>query len=354
MAAAFAEVLDAPRVGADDNFFELGGHSLIATRLVARLREGVAPGLALRAVFEAPTPAALAERIAAERGGEAAGPIPARPEGEPALASLAQQRFWLLERLAPGTAASLIPLAVRVRGSLDRPRLEAALAALAARHEPLRTRLVESPNGLAAPAGRSPAAWLGEISGTDWQAALEAELARGFDLAEGPLWRVRIAATGPAEHVLIFLFHHAVFDGWSEGVFVRELGALYAGEPLARLPVSYGDYARGRPGGRGRGRAVPSRGRWPPGGRSSRDFPRSIFPWRARGRRSRPFAGVRRPAWCRVPRRTPCARSPGRRGRRSSWCSSRPGRSGSGGTADRRTLGSVFRWRDARGGSWRA
>jgi len=260
VAAAFAEVLGMERVGPDDNFFERGGHSLIATRLVARLREGVAPALPLRAVFEAPTPAALAERIAAERGGSPAPPIHPRPADAPVPASLAQQRFWILERLVPGNAASLIRFAVRVRGPLDRPRLEAALAALAARHEPLRSSLAELPSGLAAPSAPAPAAWLVDAPASDWQASVAADAVRGFDLAQGPLWRVRIAAAGPEEHVLAFAFHHAIFDGWSEGVFVRELGRLYAGEPLDELPVRYGDYAhwqRGRTEGGEDGAASP-------------------------------------------------------------------------------------------------
>jgi amino acid adenylation domain-containing protein len=243
VAGAFADVLGTARVGPDDNFFELGGHSLIATRLVARLREGAAPGLPLRAVFEAPTPAALAERIAAERGGAPSPPVRPRPAGAATPASLAQQRFWILERLAPGNPAGLIQFAVRVRGRLDRTRLEAALAALAARHEPLRSSLAEQADGLAVAAAEAPSAWLAVAAGPDWRADLAAEAARGFDLARGPLWRVRLAATGPDEHVLAFAFHHAIFDGWSEGVLVRELGLLYAGGQLDPLAVGYGDYA---------------------------------------------------------------------------------------------------------------
>ncbi len=244
VAGAFAEVLGTARVGPDDNFFELGGHSLVATRLVARLREGAAPGLPLRAVFEAPTPATLAERIAAERGGEVPPPITPGPEGAVARASLGQQRFWILERLSPGNSGSLIQIAVRVRGRIDRTRLEAALAALAARHEPLRASLEERDGELASPAAAAPAAWLADGAWPDWRAGLKAEAARGFDLARGPLWRAWICATGPGEHVLAFMFHHAVFDGWSEGILVRELGVLYAGGQLEKLPLGYGDYAR--------------------------------------------------------------------------------------------------------------
>jgi amino acid adenylation domain-containing protein len=244
VAGAFAEVLGMERVGLEDDFFELGGHSLVATRLVARLRERAAPGLSLRAVFEAPTPAALAGRIAAERGGTPAPPIVRQSAGTSTPASLAQRRFWILERLSPGNAASLIQFAVRVRGRIDRPRLEAALAALAARHEPLRTGFAERADELIARPAPAPAAWLADARWPDWRADLAEDRAAGFDLASGPLWRARLASAGPEEHVLAFTFHHAVFDGWSEGVFVRELGKLYTGRPLDPLGVGYGDYAR--------------------------------------------------------------------------------------------------------------
>ncbi|HEX3728459.1 MAG TPA: amino acid adenylation domain-containing protein, partial [Opitutaceae bacterium] len=232
VAGAFAEILGVGPVGPEDNFFELGGHSLAATRVLGRLREQAAPSLPLLAIFEAPTPAALALRIAAERGGSRPPAIAAREAGAAIPASLGQQRFWVLERLAPGSEAHVVRFAVRVRGPLDLPRFESALRALAARHEPLRSSLAER-NGilvqLPAEDESPPLARPGE--------------ADRFDLARGPLWKVRLTRRGESEHLIAFAFHHAAFDGWSEGILVRELGRLYAGAALPPLPFGYGDYA---------------------------------------------------------------------------------------------------------------
>ncbi len=143
LAGIYETVLGAGRVGAGDDFFALGGHSLLAARLVSRVREAFRVEVPLRAVFEAPTVAGLAERVdAALRAGAGEGAPPLLPvprDGRPLPLSFAQQRLWFLHRLEPGSPAYNIPYALRLRGPLDPAAFRAALGGVVRRHESLRT-----------------------------------------------------------------------------------------------------------------------------------------------------------------------------------------------------------------------
>ncbi len=142
LAAACAGLMGLDRVGMRDNFFDLGGHSLLATRLVSRLREAFGVELPLRAVFEAPTLAALAARLQEEiEGGRAASRAPIRPipRDRPLPLSFAQERLWFLYLLAPASPVYNMQLALRLTGRLDVPALAAALSEVLRRHEALRT-----------------------------------------------------------------------------------------------------------------------------------------------------------------------------------------------------------------------
>jgi amino acid adenylation domain-containing protein len=205
---------------------------------------------------------ALAERL--RRGRElATEQIPRRPAGLGDLPlSRGQEQLWFLDRFAPGLATYNIPLAVALTGApdqpvLDQPALGRALAALTARHEVLRTRLVARPGGQPSqvidPPGPVPlpvTRLSGPVArGGKLAAFLHTEASEAFDLAAGPLLRAQLIEISDREHVLLIVVHHAVFDGWSAGVLVPELAALYgqeaAGEPagLAELPVQFADYA---------------------------------------------------------------------------------------------------------------
>ncbi|HEV2734215.1 MAG TPA: condensation domain-containing protein, partial [Longimicrobiaceae bacterium] len=261
LARTFAEVLGIERVGVHAGFFDLGGHSLLATRAVSRIREATGADVPLRALFEAPTVAALAERVDALLGEGAAGGappiVPTPRDGELPL-SFAQQRLWFIDQLRPGSAAYNIPAALRIRGPLDGAALERTLAEVVRRHETLRTVFRAVDGGAVAeilPAG--PAAIsVTELEGlpeTEREAAVarrvDEEAARPFDLARGPLLRASLLRLGAEEHVLLFTLHHIVSDGWSMGVLTREVSALYAaytegGEsPLPEPPVQYADFA---------------------------------------------------------------------------------------------------------------
>jgi amino acid adenylation domain-containing protein len=261
LARVFAEVLGVERVGVHAGFFDLGGHSLLATRAVSRIREATGADVPLRALFEAPTVAALAERVDALLGEGAvvqAPPIVPTPRGGELPLSFAQQRLWFIDQLQPGSAAYNIPAALRIRGSLDAAALERTLAEVVRRHETLRTVFRAVDGGAVAeilPAGpvAIPVAELEGLPEAEREAAVarrvDEEAARPFDLARGPLLRASLLRLGGEEHVLLFTMHHIVSDGWSMGVLTREVSALYAaytegGEsPLPELPVQYADFA---------------------------------------------------------------------------------------------------------------
>ncbi len=268
LAGLFAEVLGRERVGADESFFDLGGHSLLATRLTARAQSAFGVDLPLRALFESPSVRALAVRIEdlvrSFEGGEASAapplvPVPRGVRGGELPLSFAQERLWFLDQLAPGLATYNMPLALALRGDLSWPALAGALTGVVRRHEVLRTTFaavdgrpvqVVRPSAVSAGAGiEPPVVDLGGLpEARRWETAraLAAEdAARPFDLARGPLLRVALYRLEPALHVAAVNVHHIVYDGWSAGVLVRELGALYA-DPAARLgslPVQYGDFA---------------------------------------------------------------------------------------------------------------
>ncbi len=255
----WAEVLGLERVGVEESFFELGGHSLLATRVVSRARALLGAELSVRDLFEAPTVESLARRVTA-----AVPPEPMRVErpAEPPL-SFAQERLWFLDQLDPGSAAYNMPAAVRLLGPLQPAALAAALERIVARHEALRTRF-ESREGRPMQV-IEPAVELAlkRADAADLEAALAVcreEASRPFDLTRAPLVRACLLRLSEEDWVFQVTMHHVVSDGWSLGVFVRELAALYEAlsmgqEPaLSPLPLQYADVAvwqRGRLAGAG-------------------------------------------------------------------------------------------------------
>jgi hypothetical protein len=172
--------------------------------------------------------------------------------------SFSQQRLWLLQQLEPGDTSYNMGQAIRMKGALDVGVLRKALGAIAARQEALRTTFAVvdgSPVQVIAPAFDVPLPVedLSSLPGAEREEAMQRrdreEKRRPFDLERGPLFRARLLRLGEEEHVLLSSIHHIVCDGWSKGVFQRELGALYeaftGGEPspLPELPIQYADYA---------------------------------------------------------------------------------------------------------------
>src|SRR5262249_8756754 len=250
LCALFAEVLGLPRVGIDDNFFALGGHSLLATRLISRIRAVLEVEIAIRTLFEAPTVETLARRMGdGERAREPLRAL-ARPSEIPL--SYAQRRLWFLDRLEGGHATHTIPLAVRLRGALDRDALAAALSDVVGRHESLRTLFPDRlgvPYQQILPAEVARIALLEHaVSEAELPSALTDAAQRGFDLAHELPLRAHVFALGADEHVLLLVLHHIAGDGWSLAPLARDLSAAYAARlrgqapALPALPVQYADY----------------------------------------------------------------------------------------------------------------
>ncbi|HVR96049.1 MAG TPA: amino acid adenylation domain-containing protein, partial [Thermoanaerobaculia bacterium] len=264
LAQVWTELLGLDRVGIEDNFFELGGHSLLATQVVSRLRDRLGMELPVRLLFEEPTIAALAARIEEQSGTEVSVIAPARRDqrDQPLPLSFAQERMWFLHQLDPRSPAYNVPVPLRLTGDIRPSALAATLRAVVRRHETLRTAFPAVAGRPYQVIGPEPADLL---AGVDLRglpgAARERELARlageealrPFDLTHGPLLRatlVHLAGSGEREEgALLLTLHHIVSDGWSTGILVRDVGAIYGAllagtaPALPDLPIQYADFA---------------------------------------------------------------------------------------------------------------
>ncbi|HET7012556.1 MAG TPA: amino acid adenylation domain-containing protein [Streptosporangiaceae bacterium] len=199
--------------------------------------------------------AALAARLRQGRDAPSAAISP-RPAGQRDLPlSFAQEQLWFLHRFAPGQPAYNVPKALRLAGPLDVAALEAALDALVARHEALRTRLVTSDQGDPIQVIDPPAPLpmkvteLRDQSLAKLRQLAQVEAVKPFRLVGGPLIRVHLYRLAEGDHVLLLVIHHVIFDGWSARVLLHDLAALYeqqvTGAPsgLTQLPIQFADYA---------------------------------------------------------------------------------------------------------------
>ncbi|HVR99977.1 MAG TPA: non-ribosomal peptide synthase/polyketide synthase [Thermoanaerobaculia bacterium] len=261
LSGIWEEVLRRERVGTEENFFELGGHSLLATQVMSRIRQAFGVELPLRILFERPTVSGLADEVERGlRGGESAEtpPIVRVPRDRDLPLSFAQQRLWFIDQLEPGSPAYNLPVALHASGRLDVGALARSLSEVVRRHEPLRTafragaegpvQAIGEPVPVALPridlSGLSETMRAPEVGRLAW-----AEARRPFDLGRGSLLRVTLLRLENEKHVVLFTLHHIVSDGWSTGVLVREVSALYEAfrqgrpSPLAELPIQYADFS---------------------------------------------------------------------------------------------------------------
>ncbi len=244
---------------AEDDFLGAGGDSLSATRLAVRIEEAFGVRLPLSTVFQARNLTELAAAIDAARRSEVSAPPLVASGEEAGPASFAQERLLFIDRLDPGSPVYNLACAARLTGPLDLEALRRALAECVRRHGALRTvfgeedgrpvqRLVPS---VAVLADEDVIDLRGETDPLAHALQQASEAARRpFDLAAGPLLRAQLHVLAADDHVITLGLHHVVADGWSLGLVLDEVLALYdafqrgAPSPLAPLPIQYLDFAR--------------------------------------------------------------------------------------------------------------
>jgi amino acid adenylation domain-containing protein len=254
LADIWSRVVGLERVGIHDNFFEIGGHSLLATRIISQVRDEFQMELPLRALFESPTVAGLAERLNREGIDR-----PERVAVRSAPLSQAQRRLWFLEQLEPAAAAYRLTCTLRLRGVLQVEALEEALRETVRRHELLRTTFVmkdEQPLQLIHDEWETRLAFidLGQRAAAEREVearrVVASEWDQAFELASGPLLRAVLLKLNEKEHWLVLSLHQIIADRDSLGVLVAELGqgyeALVRGEGgrVAELGMQYADWVR--------------------------------------------------------------------------------------------------------------
>ena len=261
LASIWGNILLIDSVGVNDNFFTLGGHSLLATQVISRVRDTISIELPLRSLFEAPTIAEFASRVKiALKNGKSVEALPLLPipRSESIPLSFAQTRLWFLDRLQPDSAFYNIPLALRLFGQLNIAALQSSINEIIQRHEALRTNFAivgDQPVQVIASTLSFQLPVVNLLHLSESQREIEAkrlataEANRPFNLEQEPLLRGEVLQLGEAEYLLLLTMHHIISDGWSLGVFVRELTELYqafcTGKPpvLPELPVQYADFA---------------------------------------------------------------------------------------------------------------
>jgi acyl-CoA synthetase (AMP-forming)/AMP-acid ligase II len=262
LAQCWGEILEVERVGIHDNFFALGGDSLSVTHVLARVYEIIHIEIDVCRFFEAPTIAEVARHlemlIPAGQGVRVSSGIAPAPRAGGVPASIAQERLSKLQRLLPGMPFFNILYALRLLTGFDAAVLEQSLNEIVRRHEILRTTVATADGQyVQVIAPRLPVhlrfddrhMWPEPEKDITGRQIIREEIFHCFDLAQGPLFRVRLISLTEREHLLLITMHQTIGDGWSVGVLADELATVYDAflvgrpSPLAPLSIQYADFA---------------------------------------------------------------------------------------------------------------
>ncbi|MCK1420313.1 AMP-binding protein [Bradyrhizobium sp. CW12] len=276
LAGIWAEILGSDQVEIDQDIFALGIDSLAMAQMILRLEERFGVQVSFEDIFSAPTVTALANRVETLRkgSGETIRRIPtieaadcAKADG-PQPVSIVQERMLRVERKLPGLPQFNLPFAYRLQGALDVPALRQSLGSMVRRHACLRTAFHwrnEAPTAVVAP--DVDVEWILSMknlamrSGPRSARAKELQLTRAklevqqatlepIDMTRAPLFRAHLFRLDTNDHILLFVVHDIIVDGWSMVVFMEELSELYSASVSGRkskLPepeLQFSEFAR--------------------------------------------------------------------------------------------------------------
>ncbi len=239
------EVLNIEEISIDDSFFELGGNSLNLMNLILNISEVFAVDINLEQIVLENTIERQAEFIKHALK-EPAVTIPRATQRGYYRASSVQERLYFLQELDPASTVYNLPIVAEIKGPFDKNRMEEVLKKVAKRHESLRTSF-EVRNGALVQIVHedvrlaiTEVAFAGDVQ--DVKGFVQ-QLVKPFALTKAPLVRVFLARRTAEHSLVVFDFHHSIFDGFSVNIFFNDLIGLYNNIELPELRIQYKDYA---------------------------------------------------------------------------------------------------------------
>jgi acyl carrier protein len=249
----WCEILKISTIGIHDNFYSTGGNSLNALLITLRVRTIFGINLSLDDFLNRPTIHEIAKKI---RKGESteSNKIKTIERTEFLSPSAAQRRLWFVDQWDPNNPVYNIPLAVRIKGDLDRDIIKMSFQRIIERHEILRTNFINRDGSPFVIVHKSFSSKIETLdftrkSSEEVQNYLDEESRVPFDLAKDPLCRIKVLEISHDEHIIVFTMHHIVSDGWSIEILMSELIDIYSyflGNKTSLPPeidIQYLDYA---------------------------------------------------------------------------------------------------------------
>ena len=262
LAVIWQQLLSPEQLNEQSNFFHLGGHSILTIKLLAKIKEVFAVEISFSDVFDYPTLKAQAELISGQKRSGVAKKqtlpsIKHQPDLERYPLSFQQERVWFLQQLQRTNTAYNFQMTFYLDGPLNIPYLEQTLEEIVARHA-LWFSTFHEDDGVPYQRIEQPFSVdltpldLSHLSEAEQQAELDDILPKltqkPFDITQLPLIRWQLIKLGDDSHCLLQVEHHLIHDGWSVGIFTKELHAIYEAKlankahDLAPLKFTYADF----------------------------------------------------------------------------------------------------------------